>query len=148
MAQIRAAVLPGGRPDGDKHGKSVLDTLLQVGGKAQPAVLDVLFDQLLEPRFVDGDLSLEEGFDLAFILVHACDLYPEFGEAGSRHKSDISCAYDGDVHGEIPPEFQFWVSCFEFCANTTLQLACIFILPLLGTNPEKATTYKILTQRI
>ena len=49
-----------------------------------------------------------------FIKDGSDDLHPEFGKTGSRYESNVSSSYDCDVHGEIPPEFQFRVSGFKF----------------------------------
>ncbi len=66
--------------------------------KLQPAFLQIAPHQLFEPRLVDGNLALAKLRDSLLVDVHADYFVAAFGIAGATHQSDVSAAYDCDVH--------------------------------------------------
>ena len=96
--QIGGAIRPRGGTDGDKDGSRVFESGPQLGGKAEPTLVHVLTHQGLETRLVDGYLSLLERFDLVRDFVHTDDIHPEVGKTGPGDETDVSCAYDANIH--------------------------------------------------
>ena len=61
VAEVGRAVRLRRRADGDEDGARGADGFVEVGGEAQPALADVLADELVEPRLVDRDLRRSSG---------------------------------------------------------------------------------------
>ena len=59
VGQIRVAVTtPGGRsPDGDENHLRFRHPGLELGGKDEPPGFQVLLNQIVEARFIDGDVT-------------------------------------------------------------------------------------------
>src|ERR1039457_5546252 len=81
--EIRRAVFPRRRPDGDEDDEASLDGLDDVRGEAQAASLLVLVDQLFEAWLVDRRDALPEQGDLRLVLVDARHVHAEVGETGA-----------------------------------------------------------------
>jgi hypothetical protein len=76
----------------------VIDALLGASGEAEALGGDVFFHQGFEAGLINRDLAGEEGLDFAWVIVHADDVVPDFGEAGACGESDVTRTDDGELH--------------------------------------------------
>ena len=88
---------PRRRPYRDKNGLRLRDCP-EFDVKFEPALADIIADQLREPRLENRNhAALECGY-AARIAVDAGHVMAEVGQAGARHKADITSADHCDAH--------------------------------------------------
>jgi hypothetical protein len=76
----------------------VRDRLLQVIREDNPAIGDVLLEEIGESRLEYRAVALLQNPELPLILVDAYDVIAGFREADACDESDVSCTYDTDFH--------------------------------------------------
>src|SRR5581483_9821196 len=91
-AQVDGTILQGRSWHRDENHVRVLNPLRGAGGEPEPPVGSVLFDQLLEAGFVNGDAALLQSFDLGSVVVDANDLVANLGKAGASYQANIAGA--------------------------------------------------------
>ena len=67
-----------GCADGDEHRIGAGDGGFNVGGEGETAGGDIVGHQRIEPRFIDGNLALQQASNLALVLVHADNVHAKF----------------------------------------------------------------------
>ena len=82
-AEIDAAVGLGRRGNGDEDDFRSGDGIADRGGEGEASGGDVLFDEVFEAGFIDGDLAILEGVDFFEIVIDADDGVTDFSEAGA-----------------------------------------------------------------
>ncbi len=98
MLQIRGAILVGRGANGDELKQAVRDALSHVGGEGQPAILRVAFDQILQPRLVDGYFALLQPLNLVLIDVHAQNVITHFRKTGARYQAHVAGPENSNFH--------------------------------------------------
>ena len=61
----------------------------------------IAFNVILQPRFIDGNASLLQGFHLSRIRVHTDNFIAHFGKAGCGHQTHIPCADYRQFHKSV-----------------------------------------------
>jgi hypothetical protein len=97
-AEVNRAVGLGGRRDGDEDHVRFRDAVRRARSKAQAICGHVPDDQVLQARLENRDDEGAQGGDLGFIVIHANDSVPGFGEAGSGDEANVTCSNDGEFH--------------------------------------------------
>ena len=93
------AVAPARRgADRDEHDIRIADCAAGLRLEMQPPGGDVLGDQRVEARLVDGDAPGAQRFDLGRILVDAGDGMSEIGKTGPGNEAHIAGADHGNAH--------------------------------------------------
>ena len=77
-----------------KMARAPLDGSRKIGGEAQPALGDVLGNELLEAWFVDGDDALMESVDLLLIDVDADNVIAKVGQPCAGDETDVASPDD------------------------------------------------------
>src|SRR5688572_11614868 len=90
VRQVRRTVLLRRRADGDELEEAVADPGHGVGRELEPALVEAATDELLEPGFVDRDLTLLQTCDLRRVDIDAQDLVAHVGKAGAGHQPDVT----------------------------------------------------------
>src|SRR5205085_94132 len=103
LAHVSRAVQRRWRADGEHHDERFFNRAIDLGSELQPAFADVLGDQRLKPRLVDGHLARFDHLDLLGITVDADDAVAEFGKARATHQPDIPGSDYCDVHDFLTP---------------------------------------------
>ena len=80
---------PRGRADGDEHRVGPGNSRREIGGEGKPARRSVIGHERVETRLEDRHFAPLQARDLAPILVDACDLDAELGEARPRDQPNI-----------------------------------------------------------
>ncbi len=122
----------GGGAHGREDDVDLVDTLGQVGGETEPPGLDVAADHPVQSRLVNGDFSGEQGGDFVLVLVDAGDVRAHFGEACSRHQTDVTGSYDCDIHVSKYSRFNFAEAIFP--ASAVFQLVPAVYSELVDQN--------------
>jgi len=97
IGEVRLPVGSPGSSHADEQDLVVPDRRRQVGRELDPALPDVLFQQLFEPELVEGDLAAFKALDLALIGVHTGDLVAEVGQAGPGDQPHVSRPHHADA---------------------------------------------------
>ena len=69
-----------------------------IGRKPDATRLQVLLEQVVEPRFIDGRLTPFEHVDLPLIDIDAEDMIAHFSEAYARDQTNITGAENRQAH--------------------------------------------------
>ena len=96
--QVGPAVIPLRRSHGDEHQLGVGDSLGEVGGEIEAAVVMVAVNQLGKPRLVDRQDPFFQILDLGYDFVDANNVVSTFGETRSSDQAHISGSDDGNLH--------------------------------------------------
>ena len=75
-----------------------LDGLGGIGGKREPPLANVAFDEPFEAWLIDGDRTALEGGNLCFVVVGTDHLYAEFRETGAAYQSDVAGSDHANIH--------------------------------------------------
>ena len=84
VREVGIATIGGGSTDGNEDGRTGAHGFLQIGGKFQ-TMSAVTAQQFRQEVFVDGDLPVFEGGQLAFVVVDENDVMATVGEAGASY---------------------------------------------------------------
>ncbi len=98
VLEVRVAGFSLGSSDRNENDLRSSDCRRQFGGKRQASFLNVLVNQLLEPRLVDRNLAGIQRVDLCPVDVDARDVMARVRKTGSGHQPDISGTYHRDFH--------------------------------------------------
>jgi hypothetical protein len=93
-----AITAPGGRPDRYGHCFGPLQGGGEVVGKDQPAGLNVVGHQLVEPRLVDRHMAGTQPLELDGVDFHHGHFGTKLGEASARDEAHIAAANHCDMH--------------------------------------------------
>ncbi len=99
--QIGRPVLVGRRADGREDDLHIVEHLRQIGGETKTARINITPDHLIEPGLVNRNDPATKFIDLLFVDIHARNVYPHFGKAGSGYESDIACTDYRNIHNLI-----------------------------------------------
>ena len=97
-AHVGRAVGTGRRADGDEVRVGLVEAGGDLGREAKPPGALVAANEIGQPRLVDRDDAVLELADPLGIDVHAEDVVPELGEAGSRDEPDVADAEGHQAH--------------------------------------------------
>ncbi len=97
-AQVHAAICLRRCGHGDEEHLPMVHAFLGAGGEAQALRRHILLHQRLQAGLINGDLTSQQGLDLAGVIVHADDVVPHFGKAGACGESDVTRTDDGELH--------------------------------------------------
>ena len=100
VAQVHRAVRLGRGGDGDEDDVGFLNAFRRALGEAEPPGGDVFPDEFFQSRFIDGNTSRLQQFDLGGVAVHADNLVTDLGKAGSRYQADVASSDDGQLHAD------------------------------------------------
>ncbi|OQA33607.1 MAG: hypothetical protein BWY56_02025 [Acidobacteria bacterium ADurb.Bin340] len=98
MLQVRAAILALGRAHADEGRIGIHDALGKVAGEGQAAGPQVLHQEFLQARLVDGRTSGAELVHLAGIHIHPRDPMAGGRKAHRRHEAHVSRADHQHLH--------------------------------------------------
>ena len=93
---------PGWGTDRDEHRFDASHSRGQIVAEAQPPRRDVVGDQPIQARLVDGNTPIPQRFELGCVRLDDRDLDSEICEAGAGNQSDIPTTDHCDSHSEIP----------------------------------------------
>jgi hypothetical protein len=100
-AQVRRSVGPGRGPHADEDDLGVRDRAHRLQLEREPSLGAIPLHVFGQPRLEERQLPPLEEVDLPGVDVGACDVIPEFREAGSGHEADVSGAQHGDSNHEL-----------------------------------------------
>ena len=92
LADVRAALDARRRADADERELGVLQPVSVVQGEAQPSVGELLREQGVEARLMDGHLAARQTRDLEWIDVDADDAVSERGQTHRGDQTDVVSA--------------------------------------------------------
>ncbi len=98
VAHVHRAIGPRGRSDAQEDHFGVLDGFLYVVRELDLAGGVVLLHQFLEPRLKDRTMTIQEGLELARILLDAAHVVPNARQAYSGDQAHITAADDSNIH--------------------------------------------------
>ena len=97
-AEVDAAIRLRRRGHGDEDDLRGFNRVADGRSESQAAGGDVLFNEVLEARLVDGDVPGLQQVDLLFIIIDADHFVTHFSETGARDQSDVSRTDDRKIH--------------------------------------------------
>ena len=97
-AQIHRPVRQGRRWHGDEDHIRPLHALRRARGETQPARGGVLFYQLLQTWFVNGDAALLQDLHLGGIVIHADHPVAHLGKASTGDEANVACPDNRQLH--------------------------------------------------
>jgi hypothetical protein len=97
-AQVRLAVGPRRRADGDEDHRALSHRRAKVRGEGKVALLHVVLHELFEARLVDGHAAFFERGDLLGVDVDADHVVAEARETSAGDQSDVAAADYGNLH--------------------------------------------------
>ena len=101
ITQVGAAIFIGRRGQGQENDLSGLNGLRQICGKGEPAGFDVPFEQHIQVRLVNGNLSIAHALHFGRIDVDANDIVSSFGETSTGYKADITRSDYSNLHSNM-----------------------------------------------
>ena len=94
-----------GGADSDELHAAMQHTSDHVGGENHTPGSPVAFDHVAQMRLINRNLACVKQVNFAGVYIQAKEVVTQLGQAGRRYKSDISRAYNGDVHTGVARRF-------------------------------------------
>jgi hypothetical protein len=98
VAQIRRPVFIRRRADSNELKQAVRHTAPDIGCEFETTGLAIPLNEILEPRFVDRDLTRIQAIDLRLIDIHAQNVVTHFGHARAGDQAHVAGAKNRQSH--------------------------------------------------
>ena len=96
--EVNGPIRQGWSGDGDEDNVGFADAFSGAGGEAKAPRSHVLFDELFEAGFVDGDPPFSEEIHFGGVVIHADDVVSDLGEASARNQTDVTRSDNSQLH--------------------------------------------------
>ena len=98
IPKIRTAVLIRRRTYGRENHLHLIETSRQIGSEMQTTRFHIPFYQIVKPRFINRNFTLQQMLNLLLVDIHTGHINAHFRKTSTRHQTDIARAYNCYIH--------------------------------------------------